>query len=296
MSRRIFWLLIGAVVVWGINFHVNKKITGILPADWIPFARYSLSGMIMLFYLISSGKFNLHNASKYWKEWLFIGFFGGWLNNYLFYWGIQHTTGTNAALITGLNPLITLILGVLINGTIIYSNQLFGIAVSFIGVLFVIFKGQFDNFIHFQFNFGDILMIGVTTSFAIQNVLVRKWFPHINPLEVMLWVTLFSTPMLFPAATDDFQFDYFSVPFSVWLGFAYISTFGSVLSGIWWYRGIQSIGAEKAAIFINLVPFTAAIAGVFFGEYVHPGQILGGILIGLGVWLSNQKNMKINSL
>ena len=52
-----------------------------------------------------------------------------------------------------------------------------------------------------------------------------------------------------------------------------------------WNRGISLLGANRASIFINLVPvFGALFAVVFLGEQFQLYHLAGMLMIGLGVW------------
>ncbi|MGB8425338.1 MAG: DMT family transporter, partial [Desulfobacterales bacterium] len=66
----------------------------------------------------------------------------------------------------------------------------------------------------------------------------------------------------------------------------YIALFASVLAYIFWNRAVATIGANKAGIFVHLMPvFSITLAFIFLGErlqaYHTPGiaLILGGIIL-----------------
>jgi drug/metabolite transporter (DMT)-like permease len=61
----------------------------------------------------------------------------------------------------------------------------------------------------------------------------------------------------------------------------------SVLAAYFWMRGIERLGSERTAIFMNLLPlFTALIASALLGETIQAHHWLGGGLILLGVSLT----------
>jgi drug/metabolite transporter (DMT)-like permease len=57
-----------------------------------------------------------------------------------------------------------------------------------------------------------------------------------------------------------------------------------VLTNVLWFRSIHRIGANRATLATNLEPFVAALLAVLLlSEKITALQILGGILIGLGI-------------
>jgi drug/metabolite transporter (DMT)-like permease len=74
-----------------------------------------------------------------------------------------------------------------------------------------------------------------------------------------------------------------------WLGLLYLGALGSALAYIWYYRGIQKIGATRAGVFIALNPITAVLCGALWLDEPLSLQIgIGGVLVVIGIVLSNQ--------
>jgi drug/metabolite transporter (DMT)-like permease len=66
----------------------------------------------------------------------------------------------------------------------------------------------------------------------------------------------------------------------------------SVLGMLMWTRGNQLIGANRAAIYVNLLPlFGATMAVLLLGERIRGYHVIGGILIGFGMWLALRSPM-----
>ncbi len=68
----------------------------------------------------------------------------------------------------------------------------------------------------------------------------------------------------------------------------FTGTPASVIAPFLWVQGIMRLGANTAAIFMNLTPvvFTAIIAVLFLHEQLHNHHLLGGGITLLGVILS----------
>jgi drug/metabolite transporter (DMT)-like permease len=78
-------------------------------------------------------------------------------------------------------------------------------------------------------------------------------------------------------------------PAVAWLGLGYLAIFGTVLGFLWYYEGIQAIGATRASLFINFVPVSAVLmAFVILGEPLTFALLAGAALVTGGVFLTNR--------
>ena len=71
---------------------------------------------------------------------------------------------------------------------------------------------------------------------------------------------------------------------------AYLAVFPSVLAFFCYNRGVQAIGANRAAVFIHLVPvFGIFMAVVFLGEVFSVTHLVGMGLIFAGVAIAARR-------
>lgn len=67
----------------------------------------------------------------------------------------------------------------------------------------------------------------------------------------------------------------------------WLALFLSVLAIILWTRGTQLICAKRAAMYLNLLPiFGASLAVIFLGETIEVFHVIGGLTIGVSMWLA----------
>ncbi len=73
---------------------------------------------------------------------------------------------------------------------------------------------------------------------------------------------------------------------------AYVVIFPGLASFFFWIKGISIIGANRAGIFLHLMPIMGAImAMLIFDERFMFYHILGAIFIIAGITLSNKKKL-----
>ena len=71
----------------------------------------------------------------------------------------------------------------------------------------------------------------------------------------------------------------------------YLAIFPSIGSYYCWAGAVSIIGANRAGIFLSLIPlFSASMAILFFKEKFQFYHFIGSILTLFGLFLSNKKN------
>jgi drug/metabolite transporter (DMT)-like permease len=77
------------------------------------------------------------------------------------------------------------------------------------------------------------------------------------------------------------------IPSAAWPGLVGVGVVATFIAIQTFYAGTKRIGAAQAALVSTIEPFwTIALAAVLFGESLAPVQILGGVLIILGVLIA----------
>ena len=75
-----------------------------------------------------------------------------------------------------------------------------------------------------------------------------------------------------------------------WIVLLYVALLPSLLSQIFFIRGVELIGPARAGLFVNLVPvFGALLAVVLLGEPFAFYHALGLALVLGGIWLAERR-------
>lgn len=192
-------------------------------------------------------------------------------------------------------PLQVLLLSFILMGTKISLREGLGFFLSLLGVLAVVAQGDLALFLQLQFNPGDIIILIGITTWAIYTVLLIKRPPELSLLGFLMGTVIvgwiFLIPLFLWEISTGVQATWQSESY---LSLAYVGIFPSVLSYIFWNKGVQMVGANKAGIFAYLTPvFGATLGVIFLGEQFRWYHSIGIILIFLGVWLATKKKAKI---
>jgi drug/metabolite transporter (DMT)-like permease len=169
--------------------------------------------------------------------------------------------------------------------------QILGVILSLTGVMFIITKADLNLVKNLEFNKGDLTMIVAMFSWAIYSALLKKKKYEISQITLLQVVIICGLIFLIPIYLIEISMGSlikFGKPF--YLILAYVVIFPGLAAFFFWIKGIALIGANRAGIFLHLMPiFGALMAMIIFNEKFMFYHLLGAIFIVLGITLSNKK-------
>jgi O-acetylserine/cysteine efflux transporter len=131
-----------------------------------------------------------------------------------------------------------------------------------------------------------LLVIGAAFSFAVSNVLTKRYGPF-DPFMLMGWSSLLTVPqvMLMSRVFENGQLaSLVSADERGWLALAYTIFIGGIAGFGLWFWLIARCSIDRVAPFGLLLPVFALISSVLFlGERMTPKLIVGGLLAISGV-------------
>ncbi len=116
------------------------------------------------------------------------------------------------------------------------------------------------------FNHGDLLMLCASLCYAVYALLLKKK-PNMPALSLFFALCLGAAlAALFGLAVETWHGRSFvPTPFG-WLVVAYCVLFPSLLSQIFFIRGVELIGAARAGLCVNLIPVFGAFLMIAVGQ------------------------------
>jgi len=226
-----------------------------------------------------------------WRVLLPAGIIGMGSYSSLVYLGLQTTTATNTALINAIVPALISALSAVLYGQRLARWQWAGILLSASGVLVVVLKGDLQALLGLQVNVGDLWVLTAVCGFVVFTVCLQRRTAGLPPavyLAVMIGVAALSAAPLHAWELARGQLPRLGP--EVLAGLVYVAIFPSVLSYLFWRRGVESVGPARAGVFLYLVPvYTTGLAILLLGERLGAHHLAGIGLIAVGLWLTTSR-------
>ena len=210
--------------------------------------------------------------------------------NTMQYWALEHTKALNTLLLQPAAPLFVGMWSLALLGIRLTLAQAFGIMLSMCGVLAILLHGDLTTLKNIEFNRGDLIFLLALLIFGFYSVLTLKR-PAIHGLSFVGFTFGCGAAALIPLFIRELMTQ---PPMRLdgpnLLTLFYVAVFPSTLAYLCFNRGVQLIGANRAAPFFHLVPvFGAVMAFVFLGERPHPFDLIGFALVLTGVFVASRK-------
>ena len=285
-------MVVCATLFWAGNFNVGKIafIENISPFS-LAFLRWTLVWFILLPFTYKE-IFNLKNIIIKNLKFLFLlGLSSVFLYSALTYKALNYTQVINASLFNTAVPATIILVCFLLKIEKTNIFQLLGLLISTLGILAIVTKLDLNILFALDFNKGDLFMIIAIISWGVYSALLKKRDFEISLLALVQITCTFGLIMLAPAFFIELnQGQSVDINLNLFYILLYVAIFPSIGSYYCWSSAVSIIGANRAGIFLSLIPlFSTIFAMIFFDEKFLFFHLIGSILIILGLFLSNKK-------
>jgi len=291
-NTRAYIMLVCATLFWAGNFMIGKLayVENIPPMSLV-FFRWSLVWIVLLPFTYKEVLKNKDIILNNLPLLFFLALTSVGLFNSFTYLALVHTQVINASLFNTAIPAMIIFLCFLLKIEKTNKFQIYGLIISVLGILSIITKLDLDILLSLNFNKGDLIMIGGVITWGLYSSFLKKKKFTLPLLTLVHVLCTFGLIFVLP------QFLYelsqgLTVKFNINLGYTliYLALFPSIGSYYCWAGAVAIIGANRAGIFLSLIPFFSTImAMVFFNEKFQFFHLIGSILIILGLFLSNKE-------
>ena len=286
----IFLLL--TVTFWAGNFIVGKYASLYeVPPFSLNFYRWFFAWLILAPFTIPEIIKKKDYIISNYKLFIVLGVTSITIFNSIVYYSLNFTQVISGVLMISTIPVMIMFFSSILKIEKTNIFQVIGVILSFLGVIIIITKANFEILKNLNFNKGDITMVIAMLSWALYSTLLKKQKYEISQLSLLQVVMSFGLIFLIPIYFIEYQLGFritLEKPFILIL--SYVVLLPGLASFILWIKGISIIGANRSGVFLHLMPIMSAImAMIIFDEKFMFYHMLGACFIITGILLSNKK-------
>ena len=292
MMPYIFLLVI-VPLSFGINISSGPYAVGVLEPLSMVFFRWFGVVVIMLPFMIGVLWQSRGIIRENFGLFLFASFLGMIVCPAGVYISGHYTTAINIGLIYTLSPIFTIAMERIFFGRRLSVVNAIGVIVAFLGVVYIIIKGDITNLIHLQFSAGDLWVLAASFSWGLYSILLRKQETimagkRLFTLNAVLGALLALPLMAYEVTVLDKPI-VFSPQFFALV--AVISFISSIVAYMGMIYIIRTLSVTISSYVLYITPLYATLIGVFFlGETLYIYHILSAVVILSGVFLAMKKD------
>ena len=285
-------MLVCATLFWAGNFTIGKfAYLENIPPYSLAFLRWCLVWIILLPFTYKEILKLKDNIKKNLLLFLILGFTSVCIFTSFTYNALNYTQVINASLFNTAIPVTIILVCFLLKIEKTNLFQISGLLISVLGILAIITKLDLNILLTLNFNKGDLFMIVAIVAWGIYSAYLRKRTFDVSLLSLVHIICTFGLIFLLPLFVLDLvQGKIIEMSSNLFYILIYIAIFPSIGSYYCWAGAVSIIGANRAGIFLSLIPlFSTIFAILFFNEKFLFFHFIGSFLIILGLFLSNKK-------
>jgi drug/metabolite transporter (DMT)-like permease len=282
--------LVLLMIMWGSTFVVTKATSREVPAATLAALRFFIASLVLVPIAWRQGGFARLPRPIPWRPLVLMALTGIAGFAITFNFALVYGSAAQGALIYAALPAAIAAAAFLFLKEQPSGRRLAGIVLSIVGVSLLIVTGERDvgspNPIA-----GALWMIGAVISWTAYTVLSKRMEGSDSVISITL-VSVIGTCVLIPIAAIELTTQHLQAPsMSAWAGLIFLGVVASALAYLVYGYVLRQLDASLVGVYTNLDPIVGVlIAILFFGEVLHSGQVLGGLIALIGMWLASSES------
>ncbi len=292
LMRRPYLILVLTNLFWGGNIVAGKLAVGHIDPYVLMIVRWIGALILILPFSIAPLKRSWPTLRRHWALYLFYGAIGYASFNVLMYVAAYFAPAVNIAMEQVAINIIVLALNFMIFRVRVTALQLAGTALTIVGVALVATHGELARLLSLSVNFGDGLVLFGCVIWAVYSLSLRyrpptDWLSFLVATCIGATLASVTFQAVFGGGPAALPGQFAAITWQGWAIALYTIVFPSVLAQMFYVRGVELIGANRASLFINLLPLFGTLGSVLVvGESLAAFHIQAGALIVVGIVLA----------
>lgn len=286
-----YLLLSLTALFWSGNMVLGRGIRADVPPLALAFWRWLIAFALVLPLALPHWRTQAPRLRQHLPALLLLGALGIAAYNTFAYIALQTTTATHAVLLNAFIPIATVTLAWLFFKKPLRLREGIGIAISLLGALTLIARGDPSLLMALSLNTGDLWMLAAVLVWACYTLGLQFRPPDMPPMFLLAVLIAIGLLLLAPFYLWEILAGrYIALHAGSLLGLAYVGIFPSFIGYIFYNRGVAEVGAGRASQFIHLMPvFGTLLAALFLDERPSLYHLLGIGLIFAGIALTTRQ-------
>jgi drug/metabolite transporter (DMT)-like permease len=286
MHRAAYLILLLAAAFWGGNAVAGKLAVGHVSPMLLTALRWGGAAIVLLAFAGPRLAADWPVIRKHLLFLAVLGAAGFTAFNVALYTALLHTSAINASIEHAGIPMLIILGNFLMFGLRPGVVQMAGFVLAAAGVVLTASHGELGRLVQLDINFGDALMLIAVTVYAAYSIALR-FRPVIHWLSLIAVLCAAAFLASIPFTIAEFAVGAMILPDATgWGVVIYTALFPSVIAQAFYIKSVALIGANRAGMFINLVPIFGALmsVAVLSDDFrAYHGVALLMVLCGIGL-------------
>jgi drug/metabolite transporter (DMT)-like permease len=211
-------------------------------------------------------------------------------NTTLWYWGLKYTSPVSAGILGAAAPVaVALVASLWLRDRLTPVNYA-GMALTVGAVVLTITRGSLERLRTLSFNRGDLIILASQAVWVTYTLYSRANRSTLGTATIQAGAHAVSLALLAPLALIERPWE--ALARASWIGWGVVAySAGPITLGhLWYYSAVRTVGAGRAAVFMNLMPFAVlALSWAVVGEPIRWYHVVGATVVITGVIFATRR-------
>ncbi|WP_159586155.1 DMT family transporter [Chelativorans xinjiangense] len=293
MHNKAYVILLFTTLFWGGNAVAGKLAVGHVSPFALTFLRWIMALAILLPLAWKPLRRDWPQIRSNLPLLAMLGTVGFTCFNAAFYSALTFTSAVNVSIEQAAIPMVIIVLNFCLFQVRATRLQLVGFALSLVGISLTASHGDLSRLAELDINIGDLLMLLAVLFYGIYTVSLR-FKPDIHWLSTITVLAMSALLSSVPFLAWEYAAGSLILPdLRGWMIVLYTAAMPSVLAQVFYIRGNELIGGNRAGLFVNLVPiFGTLLSILILGEDFYPYHAFAIALVFCGIGLAEYSGRK----
>jgi drug/metabolite transporter (DMT)-like permease len=294
LNGQAYTMLSLTMLFWAGNGVLARFVAGHVPPVALAWMRWSVALAMLLPLAWPQLKRDLPAMRRSLPILLLLSLTGITSYNTMAYVGFQYTTAINGLLLQSTAPLLIGVWSFVLFCDRLTALQLAGTLMSMAGVVTIVSGADWQVLAGLSVNVGDLWILAALVAYALYAALLRLR-PEIHWMSLVCATFFLGNILLTPVLLWEISTGYvlqFDALTAASIG--YTALFASLLAYIFFNRGVELIGPNRAGPFFHLIAlFGVVLAVAFLGERLQLFHVAGFAAILLGIVMAARSQHRL---
>jgi drug/metabolite transporter (DMT)-like permease len=277
--------------MWSVNYLVARWAIGEIAPHMLALGRWCVAVLILGPFCWRELVAKRHLVRAEAAHFIVLGALGMWICGAFVYIGGRSTLAVNIGLIYAASPVHIALASAWWLRETFGLKQAFGVLLALVGVLQILFKGEWTAALHLGVNPGDLWVAVAVLSWTVYSLLLRAWPSAFGTLARLTLTACGGVLVLLPFTLWEALY---WLPSRLSWQSAGLVLAAALLPGAGAYGAYafmqRVLGAARVGVVLYLGPLYSAVIGwAVLGERVEWFHLIGALLILPGIWLSTRR-------
>ena len=277
--------------MWSVNYLVARWAIGEIAPHMLALGRWCVAVLILGPFCWRELVAKRHLIRAEAGQFIALGALGMWVCGAFVYIGGRSTLAVNIGLIYAASPVLIALASAWWLREAFGLKQAFGVLLAVIGVVHILFKGEWAAALHLGVNPGDLWVAVAVLCWTAYSLLLRAWPSAFGTLARLTLTACGGVLVLLPFTLWEAVY---WLPSRLSWQSAGLVLAAALLPGAGAYGAYsfmqRVLGAARVGVVLYLGPlYSAVISWAVLGERVEWFHLVGALLILPGIWLSTRR-------